>query len=125
MITDEQVVENRTLFEVKDATQDARFAGNPLVVGAPDIRFYAGQPLCASNGQPLGTLCVIDREPRELTEHQRQMMQLLAKQVEAELEMRFLTQTLMREHNLTTVLLNSTLPRHIVKQLQSSPQLPL
>jgi len=46
---------------ITDAAADARFAGNPLVLSAPDIRFYLGMPLVAKNGQPLGALCVIDR----------------------------------------------------------------
>jgi len=49
---------------IPDATADARFAGNPLVLSAPDIRFYLGMPLVAENGQPLGALCVIDRAER-------------------------------------------------------------
>ena len=81
------------LFEVPDAAADRRFAGNPLVTGAPDIRFYAGQPLHASNGAPLGTLCVIDRQPKQLSDTQRQLLALLAKQVEAEIELRYATQT--------------------------------
>jgi GAF domain-containing protein len=50
---------------VTDATADERFAGNPLVLSGPDIRFYLGMPLMADNGQPLGALCVIDRMRRE------------------------------------------------------------
>lgn len=50
---------------VNDATEDDRFAGNPLVLSGPDIRFYLGMPLVAENGQPLGALCVIDRTQRE------------------------------------------------------------
>jgi GAF domain-containing protein len=49
---------------ITDATADERFAGNPLVLSGPDIRFYLGMPLVAANGQPLGALCVIDRERR-------------------------------------------------------------
>lgn len=52
------------LLVVPDATQDARFSGNPLVQSDPGIRFYAGVPIIGPNGQPLGALCVIDRKPR-------------------------------------------------------------
>ena len=77
------------LFIVPDATLDPRFADNALVTGPPNIRFYAGAPLVASNGDPLGALCVIDTVPREhLTPLQRQGLALLAKQVMAELEAR-------------------------------------
>ena len=55
------------LFEVPDATEDARFADNPLVTGAPHIRFYAGVALHDTAGYRLGTLCVIDRQPRRLS----------------------------------------------------------
>ena len=65
------------LFEVPDAAADARFAGNPLVRGDPNIRFYAGQPL-VYDGVALGTICVIDRTPRTLTIDQRLVLQQLA-----------------------------------------------
>ena len=67
--------------EVPDATQDSRFQNNILVTGEPDIRFYAGYPLIDPQGHALGTLCVIDREPRELTKSQKRAMQLLAQEV--------------------------------------------
>lgn len=49
---------------VPDATRDRRFAGNPLVLSAPHIRFYVGIPLVDRHGLPLGTLCIIDSKPR-------------------------------------------------------------
>jgi diguanylate cyclase (GGDEF)-like protein/PAS domain S-box-containing protein len=69
---------------IEDSAGDARFAHNPLVTGAPHIRFYAGQPLF-SDGQAVGTLCIIDRVPRSLSEEQRQCLSDLAALVEAEL----------------------------------------
>ncbi len=66
------------LFEVSDAARDSRFADNPLVVAAPKIRFYAGFPLIDDGGHALGSLCVIDRVPRSLTEEQRTNLALLA-----------------------------------------------
>lgn len=71
---------------VPDATLDPRFAENPLVTGAPDIRFYAGAPLISDDGVPLGSLCVIDTKPRAgLTPLQRQGLTTLAEQVMARL----------------------------------------
>ena len=66
---------------VKDATKDERFANNPLVIGDPNIAFYAGVPLVTQEGLPLGALCVIDREPRELNDFQINALQILSKQV--------------------------------------------
>ena len=66
------------IFEVADALADPRFADNPLVATAPDIRFYAGAPLRLSGGENAGTLCVIDRVPRRLTGTQREALRLLS-----------------------------------------------
>ena len=73
---------------IEDALQDERFANNPLVTCAPDIRFYAGVPLITPTDQPLGTLCVIDRQPRKLSEIQIKTLEALARQVVAQLELR-------------------------------------
>lgn len=69
--------------EVRDATKDPRFEGNPLVTGELHLRFYFGFPLISSEGAPLGALCVIDTEPREegLSAFQREGLALLAKTV--------------------------------------------
>ncbi len=72
-------------FVVEDATCDDRFAANPLVTGAPHIRFYAGAVLHDPTGHPMGTLCAIDREPRDLSTAQRQILRDLADLVEYEL----------------------------------------
>ncbi|HEU0152450.1 MAG TPA: sensor domain-containing diguanylate cyclase [Arenimonas sp.] len=66
---------------VADATRDARFAGNPLVTGAPNIRFYAGAPLVTDEGHALGTICVIDDKPRGLDEAARAALSALSRQV--------------------------------------------
>jgi len=73
------------IFEIPDATADARFRDNPLVSGAPDVRFYAGAPLSAPDGHRIGTLCLVDRKPRQLTQTQRQVLKELAVLVEHEI----------------------------------------
>ncbi len=78
---------------VPDATCDDRFSDNPLVTGAPDIRFYAGAPLIAPCGSKLGTLCVIDRTPRDIDDRQRQVLKDLAAIVIDEIELRRLAST--------------------------------
>ena len=76
------------LMLVEDVASDARFANNPLVTSAPHIRFYAGAPLIDSEGFALGSLCVIDRTPRQLTEVQKRALTSLARQVVAQCEFR-------------------------------------
>lgn len=73
---------------VEDATADPRFADNPLVTGAPHIRFYAGAPLQVESGHRFGTLCVIDTEPRKIDEHQLESLQILRDAVLTQMELR-------------------------------------
>jgi signal transduction histidine kinase len=76
------------VFEVPDAHDDVRFHDNALVTGAPHLRFYAGAPLQTPEGHSLGTLCVLDRVPRNLSEDQKAALQALARQAMAQMELR-------------------------------------
>lgn len=78
----------RETFVVRDAAEDPRFATNPLVTGAPNIRFYAGVPLLTPDGVAVGTLCAIDRQPRELDAEQSRALGALARSVVVQLELR-------------------------------------
>lgn len=79
------------VFVVPDTLHDDRFVDNPLVAGAPGLRFYAGALLETADGLPIGTLCVLDTEPRPegITERQRFTLQLLARQVMTQLDLRY------------------------------------
>ena len=68
------------VFSIHDAQRDPRFADNPLVTGAPHIRFYAGAPILTDDGEALGTVCVIDHKPRTLDDDQKRGLQVLARQ---------------------------------------------
>ena len=81
-------VANKRQLIVTDAQADPRFASNPAVQGEPWIRFYAGSPLVTESGQVVGTICVIDRVPRELTEFQSEALGALARQTMRLLELR-------------------------------------
>ena len=70
---------------VNDARNDTRFCDNPLVCGDPNIRFYAGYPLAAPDGSRVGTLCIIDEKPRDLTPEQLKLLRELGRMVEEEM----------------------------------------
>jgi signal transduction histidine kinase/FixJ family two-component response regulator len=88
------------IFIVEDAQADERFHDNPLVTGNPRIRFYAGFPLKTSGGHHVGSLCVIDTRKRVLTQAQKTALQLLARQVIKELELRKANRELQRKNQM-------------------------
>jgi K+-sensing histidine kinase KdpD len=98
----DQAVRNDTTLVVPDASQDARFAENPLVTGPEHIRFYCGAPLRSPDGQGLGTLCVLDRVSRVPAPGELSLLETLARQVELELEihrrLHLLDESLVRAH---------------------------
>ena len=81
-------IQQPDVFVVPDALQDERFCRNPLVVSEPNIRFYAGAPLINEDGYALGTLCVIDRAPRELAADQEAALKALSRLVLMQMEFR-------------------------------------
>lgn len=82
------IIEPDKIFTVKDSRLDSRFSDNPLVVGEPHVIFYTGVPLVSPEGLPLGTLCVIDDQPKELNEEQLVALQALSNQVVSLFELR-------------------------------------
>ena len=76
------------LFIVPDTLEDRRFADNPLVTGAPHLRFYAGALLETPDGLPLGTICVLDYKPRQLDDSQKALLRLMARQIMKLFELR-------------------------------------
>ena len=78
----------RDFVEIRDTLQDPRMSDNPLCLGQPGLRFYAGALLKTAEGLPLGTLCVLDHQPRELSPLQRDTLRVLSRQVMALLDAR-------------------------------------
>ncbi len=91
---------------VPDTMEDARFVDNPYVTGAPDIRFYAGVPLITDEGHALGTLCVIDPTPRQLTAEQLEALTILSNQVVKQMNLRKRLVSFARSHEANTRLLS-------------------
>ena len=84
----DHTIRQTELMVVPDAQLDARFAANPTVVAPPHVRFYAGAPLITSDGHALGSLCVVDTVPRNLTTQQEEALRALRSQAVAQLELR-------------------------------------
>jgi GAF domain-containing protein len=87
-------IQQNDLFVVPDTLQDSRFRDNPFVTGEPHIRFYAGAPLVNDDGYALGTLCVLDREPRELDTAQKEAINALGRLALRQMELRMNLQLL-------------------------------
>ena len=88
------ILDPHAVMVVPDARLDPRFSDNPLVTGAPGIRFYAGAPLLSAEGLPMGTLCVMDSQPRELQGYQVDALDALSRQVSSLLELRRVSRNL-------------------------------
>ncbi|MGO4999354.1 sensor domain-containing diguanylate cyclase [Oceanisphaera sp. W20_SRM_FM3] len=99
------VILQQGLFVVPDTKLDPRFVNNPLVTGEPNVRFYAGAVLKNDDGYPLGTLCVLDDHPRDISEKQRFALSTLANQVMTQLE-------LLRHHKKQVVLIQDLQTAH-------------
>jgi len=96
------------LMEVSDALKDERFMDNPQVIGAPHIRFYAGAPLITPTGEVLGTICVVDRNPRQLDASQRAALRILARNVVSQIQLHSLVAGMAeRESALNSVILQT------------------
>jgi len=96
------------IMEVHDARADERFIDNPLVSGDPNVVFYAGMPLVDAHGYALGTLCVIDRKPGQLTVQQKEILKALGRQVVVQLQLHR-SQALLQGANEQLLLLNQEL----------------
>ena len=82
------ILDQHHVLTVPDATKDPRFADNPLVTGDFHLRFYAGAPLVSSTGHAVGALCVIDHVARQFSDAQRDALQVLGRQIVAQMELR-------------------------------------
>ena len=93
-------IEQDGVYVVEDAASHPRFANNPLVLGGPRIRFYAGAPIIDAEGYALGTVCVIDRRARTITDQEREILKALADCALSAITLHSQSQLLRRAHTL-------------------------
>lgn len=122
------------LLYVPDLSQDERFADNPLVSSAPNVRFYAGMPLITPTGHAIGTLCTVDFEKRELSINQQEALRRLSRQVVTQLELRRallemndaiktrdeMYEALQSERDKTDNLMEKILPKSIAEEIKQN-----
>jgi len=114
-------IERATALVVEDAVQDARFADNPLVTGYPGIRFYAGVPLRLPSGHALGSLCIIDSQPRSFSDAELQRLQDLGALVMAQID---LHQMAGRVHEVTRLPNRGQLGEDLLEACTAEPAAP-
>ena len=93
-----RILKQNVLFIVKDASKDDGFRDNPLIPSDPSLFFYAGAPLNSEEEYPLGILCVLDKEPNDLDENQKESLKLVSKRVTYLIELRKKNQKLMKAY---------------------------
>ena len=118
---------NNDVLIVEDATKDERFCLNPFVIENPAIRFYAGAPIVSAGGYRLGSICVIDTQPRQLSQQEAKMLQIISSKISKMLELRQKNQLLQSKTkealHLQKQLLQKTLKKHEVERKSISTTL--
>jgi signal transduction histidine kinase/CheY-like chemotaxis protein len=100
-------IHEHNIFEIPNALEDERFADNPLVTGAPNIRFYAGAPLVTPDGFAIGTLCAISDKPKKLNSHQLKSLEILSREVITQMELRKKVSELKKANDFTNDFLSN------------------
>lgn len=100
-------IHEHNILEIPNTLEDERFADNPLVTGAPNIRFYAGAPLVTPDGFAIGTLCAISNKPKKLNSHQLKSLEILSREVITQMELRKKVSELKKANDFTNDFLSN------------------